>query len=171
MDLLLFFGYFFIFICLFLCRLYFLFYLSFISISMILSALYHRFVSRIFRNYSLGLLLVICNIIVSFLFMSISFFLRTSWNHLIWISCIFSLSSSLMLLIIRFLLVSFSFLRMLVLNLTALVWWKSPLSAHMVRISNLLQHWWPRISILSTTYRPSYRVGQERYITPQIQYI
>lgn len=137
LDLLSFFGYFSIFICQFLSPLCFL---SFIFIFRILPALYHRSVSRIFRNYSLGLRLVICNIIVSFLFMSISFFLRTSWNHLIWISCIFSLSSHLMLSIIRFLIAGFSFTRMLVMNLTALVWWKSPWSANMARISNLLQH-------------------------------
>lgn len=137
LDLLSFFGYFSIFICLFLSHLCFL---SFIFIFRILQALYHRSVSRMFRNYSRGLLLVICNIIVSFLFMSISFFLRTSWNHLIWINCIFSLSSHLMLSIIRFLIAGFSFIRMLVMNLTVLVWWKSLWSANMARISNLLQH-------------------------------
>ncbi len=139
LDLLSFFGYFSIFICLFLSHLCFLSFI-FIFIFRILQALYHRSVSRMFRNYSRGLRLVICNIIVSFLFMSISFFLRTSWNHLIWINCIFSLSSHLMLSIIRFLIAGFSFIRMLVMNLAALVWWKSPWSANMARISNLLQH-------------------------------
>ncbi len=124
LDLLSFFGYFSIFICLFLSHLCLLSFI-FIFIFRILPALYHRSVSRMFRNYSRGLRLVICNIIVSFLFMSISFFLRTSWNHLIWINCIFSLSSHLMLSIIRFLIAGFSFTRMLVMNLTVLVWWKS----------------------------------------------
>ena len=139
LGLLIFFEYFFKFICRFLCRLFFIFCLF--RIFRILWVLYHRFVSRIFRNYSQGLLLVICNIIVSFLFMFISFFLWTSWNHLIWISCISSLSSHLMLLIIRFLLASFSFIRRLVMNLAASVWWKNPWLVNMVRILNLLQHW------------------------------